>query len=300
MIQYRPTAGFKTVQDVQGALTQSVQYTASINSINIQFGEDSAHVTNLSVGSFTSRGNGYVNWTSDHPGIFDTVQRSFHQPSYTTGPVTIHLTATLEFGFTTYTKTYELTVDPLPPTDQEATQLVAKQLTLPQVTTENLTLPSTGQFGTTITWSTSNAQALEDNGTVHRAHPTVGDQTVSLTAHVTRNGVTQDHAFTVLVKAYEYTPLEDAWITVVNNKHPHADDSVTVSNTQGGDVIKIYAEDGVTLIAQATATGATTTLTFENLGHKHTTIYVSNTRAGYVEHKVTKFFPSDNKNHPNL
>ncbi|MBL0386588.1 hypothetical protein JJB07_07990 [Tumebacillus sp. ITR2] len=300
MIQYRPTAGFQTVQDVQGALTQSVNYIAAINSINIQFGEDSQHVTNLSVDSFTSRGNGYVTWTSDHPEIFDAVQRSLHRPSYTTGPVTIHLKGTLEFGFTTYTKTYELTVDPLPPTDQEATQFVANQLTLPQVTTENLTLPSEGQFGTTITWSTSNAQAIEADGTVHRAHPTVGDQTATLTAHVTRNGVTQDHAFDVTVKAYEYTPLDESSITVVNNKHPHAEDSVTVSNTQAGDEIKVYAEDGVTLIAQATATDPTTTLTFANLGHKHTTIYVSNTRAGYVENKVMKFFPSDNINHPNL
>ncbi|PWK10223.1 immunoglobulin-like domain-containing protein [Tumebacillus permanentifrigoris] len=300
LLKFRPATGFVSTQEIQSFLTKCVNYIQSINSINLSYGGDLTQVMSLDISSFTQRGTGFVQWSSDHPEIFDTSERVLHRPAFDQSPATIQLTATLDFGFTTYAKTYELTILPLEATDQQAVATTSSKLELlyatgdsEQQVKQNLTLPTQGLYGSTVTWSSSNADVISTDGMVHRQHPTIGDQTITLTAHVTRNSVSVDRAFTLTVKALEYTPLDEAWITVVNNKK-QAQDSVTVQNTQAGDLINVYATDGATLLAQVTSTGSITTISLAELGHKGGTIYVSNTRAGYVEHSVAKRFPADN------
>ena len=71
----------------------------------------------------------------------------------------------------------------------------------------NLTLPATGPSGSTITWETSNAGAVETDGTVHRPAYGQPDGRATLTATVTRGTVTRTRTFDITVLAEE---LDDA------------------------------------------------------------------------------------------
>lgn len=68
-------------------------------------------------------------------------------------------------------------------------------------TTENLTLPTTGAKGSTITWASSNTAVIANDGKVTR--PAVGaeDATVTLTATITKGEATETKTFTVVVAA---------------------------------------------------------------------------------------------------
>ncbi|MBI9009571.1 MAG: lamin tail domain-containing protein [Tenericutes bacterium] len=75
--------------------------------------------------------------------------------------------------------------------------------------TENLTLVATvSDFA--ITWTSSNATYLENDGTIHRPSYTTGNQTVVLTASVTDGTDTESYGFFVTVKALDKTDLERA------------------------------------------------------------------------------------------
>lgn len=65
----------------------------------------------------------------------------------------------------------------------------------------NLVLPTTGANGTVITWSTSNAAIVGNTGTVVRPAANQGDQTVTLTATITKEGASDSVNFTLIVKA---------------------------------------------------------------------------------------------------
>ncbi len=67
--------------------------------------------------------------------------------------------------------------------------------------TQNLTLPTSGANGTTISWASSNTGVIASNGTVTRPAAGSSDVTVTLTATIAKSGVTETKTFTVIVKA---------------------------------------------------------------------------------------------------
>ena len=72
--------------------------------------------------------------------------------------------------------------------------------------TRNLTLPTTGVYGTTISWSSNNTSVAANDGMVTRPSHNQGDKTVVLTATITRAGGTaQTKSFTLTVKAQAST-----------------------------------------------------------------------------------------------
>lgn len=66
--------------------------------------------------------------------------------------------------------------------------------------TEPLVLPETSTYGTTISWSSSNPDMIAVDGAV--ARPIGDNQTVILTATVSKNGVSNTKDFPVVVKGY--------------------------------------------------------------------------------------------------
>ena len=63
---------------------------------------------------------------------------------------------------------------------------------------KNLTLPTAGDNGSTITWATSDASVIEADGTIHQGEET---KTATLTATLTLGDVTDTKEFTVTVAA---------------------------------------------------------------------------------------------------
>ncbi|MFF2093342.1 immunoglobulin-like domain-containing protein, partial [Paenibacillus sp. NPDC058174] len=137
------------------------------------------------------------------------------RPSYTAGDKDVTLTATITKGGVTETKTFTVKVKASLPTDAEA---VADDKAALEVSfgsgdsatnvTKDLTLPAAGASGTTITWSSSDATVIDEDGKVIRPSYTAGDKDVTLTATITKGGVTETKTFTVKVKASLPTDAE--------------------------------------------------------------------------------------------
>lgn len=79
----------------------------------------------------------------------------------------------------------------------------------------NLTLPSTGENGSTISWSSSNTAYLTSAGIVVRPTAAQGDQTVILTAHLENGSSSKDKNFSVKVKIndVDMVNLDSDWLT---------------------------------------------------------------------------------------
>lgn len=87
-------------------------------------------------------------------------------------------------------------------TNAEAIALAKVDLSLGDTSsvTENLTLPTSGLHGTTVTYSSNNTDVLSNTGVVTRPNFGDGDATVILTATISKNAVSDTKSFTVVVK----------------------------------------------------------------------------------------------------
>nr|MDT0659272.1 family 43 glycosylhydrolase [Micromonospora sp. DSM 115978] len=69
--------------------------------------------------------------------------------------------------------------------------------------TASLTLPTTGGYGSTIAWSSSDPATISPTGAVTRPDPAHGQKTVTLTATVTRGAASDTKAFTATVLPHD-------------------------------------------------------------------------------------------------
>nr|WP_154983054.1 immunoglobulin-like domain-containing protein [Paenibacillus xylanexedens] len=67
--------------------------------------------------------------------------------------------------------------------------------------TSNVTLPTSGAYGTTISWTTDKSNVISTTGVVTRPDNATGDQVVTLTAVFTDGTETTNKTFTIMVKA---------------------------------------------------------------------------------------------------
>ncbi|MDD3537488.1 MAG: Ig-like domain-containing protein, partial [Eubacteriales bacterium] len=79
----------------------------------------------------------------------------------------------------------------------------------------NLSLPTEGENGSTISWSSANETFVTSAGTVARPTAAQGDQTVILTAHISNGTAARDKLFTITVKIpdADMVALDGAWLT---------------------------------------------------------------------------------------
>ncbi len=113
----------------------------------------------------------------------------------------VTLTATLAYGSTLDTKSFEVTVlaqlD-----DSQLANRAADALTVRNVedVRGNLTLPTTGRNGTTVTWKSDRPTVVSTTGVVNRPQPGAGTTTVVLIATVTKNQASASRTFTAKVR----------------------------------------------------------------------------------------------------
>jgi len=153
-------------------------------------------------------------WTSSLPAII-AVDGTVTRPSYISGDATVTLTATITKNGVSETKTFTVTVKKSP---QSAAEAVTEDTTNLAIAysgtdsngsvTQNISLPASGSNGTTITWSSSNTAVIATDGTVTRPAFTSGDATVTLSATITKNGVSETKIFTLTVKRQPATAAE--------------------------------------------------------------------------------------------
>ena len=82
-------------------------------------------------------------------------------------------------------------------TDEQAIERVKESLTLPQSVDSDMQLSTGGDYGVTIKWSSSNSKRITETGKVTR--PAIKDEPVTLTAVLTKNGLSAEKEIVVTV-----------------------------------------------------------------------------------------------------
>ena len=146
-----------------------------------------------------------VNWESSNTNVINPYSGEVTRPGYTDTDKAVTLTATLSRGDITATKSFSLTVlkelksdtqsvdDAL--ADLDIGDLLGSNPISTSVTTD-LTLPTIGLDGTSISWSSSNANLIDTAGSVMRPN---FDTPITLTATVSKGAVSKTEQFTFVV-----------------------------------------------------------------------------------------------------
>jgi hypothetical protein len=131
-------------------------------------------------------------------------------------------------------KTFDLTVKSLGIADDEAVEADWMWLSAFKILngnsgldhiTKNLSLPKVAQYGSVISWQSSNEAIIATDGTVTRPGLAQGDQKVTLTATIKSNETWREKEFNVTVKVSD----ED----IVSNDYSWLTDTVILKDNKG-------------------------------------------------------------------
>src|SRR3954454_10254577 len=139
-----------------------------------------------------------VTWASSNPSVI-TSAGAVTRPESDTD---VTLTATITSGSASDTKAFTVTVkSALSAAEKVAEAKAALSVTNIDDVRGNLTLPVTGLYASTVTWSSADAATISSTGVVHR--PATGSATkqVELTAVLTLGSATATKTFTASVPA---------------------------------------------------------------------------------------------------
>ncbi|KOG16991.1 family 43 glycosylhydrolase [Streptomyces viridochromogenes] len=165
----------------------------------LSLGDTSAVRADLDLPKTGTAGGSSISWASDAPAVVSGTGK-VTRPAAGQPDAHATLTATLKKGSVTDTRTFEVTV--LPDfDDRTAAEQAAEALTVHNLddVRGNLTLPSTGSYGTDVTWSSAKPDVVSADGVVRRPAHGDGATTVELTATVTKGEAKATRAFTAKV-----------------------------------------------------------------------------------------------------
>ena len=185
-----------------------------------------------------------ITWSSDNTAI-DAATGAVTRPFNGTGNAAVLLTANISKGSESDIKDFNLTVLEEGATGPTDAQLVAAAKAALAIgyggsdnansVTQDLTLPATGDGGTTIEWSSDNTAIDAATGAVTRPSASSSDASVTLTATITKESATDTKTFVLTVPKEEPTDigtLGDFTIDVDNKTaetHTTGSHSVTVN-----------------------------------------------------------------------
>jgi beta-xylosidase len=159
---------------------------------SLDLGDTGAVNADLTLPSTATSGSA-VTWSSSDPSVVTPAGR-VTRPAPGEPDATATLTATVRRGAASGTKTFTITVR-AEYGDQETAAQAAAALTVHDLddVRGNLTLPTSGSFGTTVTWSSSDPAVISETGVVKRS--ATAARTVVLTARVTAGNAGVDREF---------------------------------------------------------------------------------------------------------
>lgn len=109
--------------------------------------------------------------------------------------------------------------------------------------TKNITLPTEGRYGTNIRWESNNPKYITADGIVTLPQASEGEQTIILTATITKDSESIVKTFALKVR-----PKEEPVIKVNNKEHIEdikIQDAIQVAEDNGADTINIVIEEDV-------------------------------------------------------
>ncbi len=206
---YSDTASFTLT--VLGQMSDQDAVAAAKAALNIAYasGDSAASVTqNITLPAGGANATS-ITWTSDTPAVI-TIEGTVTQPQG--DPVLVILTATITSHTYSDTKPFVLNVQP---TLTDAARVAADKAALAigfgpgdsaSSVTGNLSLPTSGTHGSTITWSSNDTTVISNSGGV--TVPTDTNASVTMTATLTYNSASDTAAFPLTVKAM----LSSSWV----------------------------------------------------------------------------------------
>lgn len=150
-----------------------------------------------------------VVWSSSNNTYLNAATGAVTRPdnTYADPHVSVDLTVTVTNGDTSDSRTVTVTIPRLP-SDSDIVEADASAISFEsQILRENITLPTSGEMGSTIRWTTNNASVLSNTGVVTR--PAIGspDAAAILTATVSLNAASTTKEFTFTIRAMTATPV---------------------------------------------------------------------------------------------
>lgn len=123
--------------------------------------------------------------------------------------------------------------------------LAAAAIQIPEVTNENLSLPLSGAYGTTISWETSEEKIITKDGVITRP---IGwnDSEVTLTATVSKGGINTTRNFDVTVEKLYPTEIQ---AIILKDKNG----DLTYSMTSSGSLDKVLIKNNAALSGNVAA-----------------------------------------------
>ncbi|MBJ6360069.1 immunoglobulin-like domain-containing protein, partial [Paenibacillus sp. GCM10012307] len=196
------------IKVIKQSISDSESVAADKASLNVGFvlGDSAAGVTqDLSLPTAGANGTA-ITWSSSNETVIAT-NGTVNRPAKTANDVIVTLTATIKKGDEQETKQFTVNVLKLTAfNDVESVATDKASLNVGYVSgdsaagvTQDLTLPTAGANGTTITWSSSNETVIATNGTVNRPAKTANDVIVTLTATIKKGDEQETKQFTVNV-----------------------------------------------------------------------------------------------------
>ncbi len=150
-----------------------------------------------------------ITWESSDPDIIAN-NGTVTQPWNTEGDQTVTITATLTLEDQSLIKRFDITVKAATElNDTEKVEADTAALFIEEGPIYgDLTLPTEGPNGTTITWESDKPAYLTKYGVVTRPEPGAGDEVVTLTATISLNGVER-------TKTFEFRVIEDVEVNTI-------------------------------------------------------------------------------------
>ena len=193
--------------------------------------------SNLTLLSELEEGSSIYWETSEHSAVNslgELLQPSFGNPDIT---AQIHANVQYKNGKTSK-HSFTVTVPALVATDSEAVNDAASVLMVGYPSGESasgvsgsLSFPSTGLHGTTIVWDASAHPAINDDGSVVQPSFSIGNQTQTVVATITRGGESTTVSYTITVLAQPITDAESVSLatTALTIQYQSGDSSTSVT-----------------------------------------------------------------------
>ncbi|KAB7673104.1 immunoglobulin-like domain-containing protein [Bacillus sp. B1-b2] len=141
-----------------------------------------------------------IKWESENPKIISN-EGAVNRPEYEEGDQEVKILATVSDGKHTATKEFTVVVSKKP-LNLDAVKAASQKLKVNNINDVrgNLTLPTTGDGGTTVTWKSNNPSVITTTGEVNRPKNGEGNITVILTATITLKNASVSKSFLATVK----------------------------------------------------------------------------------------------------
>jgi|GEM_PF-577763 len=222
-----------TTDDPDQILTIDDSKAIVIKDNNNNAADLAAVTSNLVLPTVGVSGQTQIFWTSGNNEVIDN-NGNVTRPLYTAGDQTVQLTANVIKGSATYLRIFNVTVLKQDITDEARVDLdIEKYVKIYNNTAavSNLNFQKTGQYGSTISWSSNMPQYLSNEGVVVRPGEQESNLNVTVSVVVTYGSVSKNYEITIYVPKLESKNIA-SMMDSIENVHDYA--IKYVDNTAAG------------------------------------------------------------------